>query len=54
MELTKEEMRLVITALNKYKEGWDGVNEEFVEDTKILIYKFENYLNRGEPNAKTK
>ena len=54
MDLTKKEMRLVITALNKLKEGWDGVNEEFVEDTKILIYKFENYLNRGEPNAKTK
>ena len=53
MELTKEEMRLVITALNKFKEGWDGVNEEFVEDTKILIYKFENYLNRGETNATT-
>ncbi len=54
MDLTKKEMRLVITALNKLKEGWDGVNEEFTEDTKILIYKFENYLNRGEPNAKTK
>ena len=54
MEITKKEMRLVITALNKLKEGWDGVNEEFAEDTKILIYKFENYLNRGEPNAKTK
>ena len=34
MDLTKKEMRLVITALNKLKEGWDGVNEEFVEDTK--------------------
>ena len=54
MELTKEQMRLVITALNKLKEGWEGVNEEFVEDTKTLIYKFENYLNRGETNAKTK
>ena len=54
MELTKEEMRLVITALNKLKKGWEGVNEEFVEDTKILIYKFENYLNRRETNAKTK
>ena len=53
MELTKEEMRLEITALNKFKEGWDGINEEFVEDTKILIYKFENYLNRGETNATT-
>tara|TARA_R100000995_G_scaffold22039_1_gene9354 strand:- start:6859 stop:7017 length:159 start_codon:yes stop_codon:yes gene_type:complete len=51
MDLTKAEMRLVITALNKFKEGWDGVNEEFVEDTKILIYKFENYLNRGENNG---
>ena len=37
MELTKEEMRLVITALNKLKEGWDGVNEDFAEDTNILI-----------------
>ncbi len=51
MELTKEEMRLVITALNKLKEGWDGVNEEFVEDTKVLIYKFENYLNRPVTNG---
>ena len=51
MDLTKEEMRLVITALNKYKEGWDGVNEEFAEDTKILIYKFENYLNRPVNNG---
>ena len=51
MDLTKAEMRLVITALHKFKEGWDGVNEEFVEDTKILIYKFENYLNRGENNG---
>ena len=51
MDLTKEEMRLVITALNKLKEGWDGVNEEFVEDTKILIYKFENYLNRPITNG---
>jgi len=54
MDLTKKEMRLVITALNKLKEGWDGVNEEFAEDTKILIYKFENYLNRGETNETKK
>ena len=51
MDLTKKEMRLVITALNKYKEGWDGVNEEFVENAKILIYKFENYLNRPVNNG---
>ena len=51
MEITKKEMRLVITALNKYKEGWDGVNEEFAEDTKKLIYKFENYLNRPVNNG---
>ena len=54
MDLTKKEMRLVITALNKFKEEWDCVNVELAEDTKILIYKFEKYLNRGEPNAKTK
>ena len=51
MDLTKAEMKLVITALNKLKEGWDGVNEEVVEDTKILIYKFENYLNRPVNNG---
>ena len=46
MDLTKAEMRLVITALTTFKEDWDGINEEYVENTKILIYKFENYLNR--------
>ena len=51
MDLTKKEMKLVITALNNLKENWDGVNEEFVEDTKILIYKFENYLNRPVNNG---
>ena len=51
MDLTKAEMRLVITALHKFKEGWDGVNEEIAEDTKILIYKFENYLNRPVTNG---
>ena len=35
MELTKKEMRLSITALNKLKEGWDGVNEGLL---KIWIY----------------
>ena len=48
MDLTKKEMRLVITALNKLKEGWDGVNEEFVKDLNLLIAKFETYLKGGE------
>ena len=48
MELTKEEMRLSITALNKLREGWDGVNEEFVKDLDLLITKFETYLKGGE------
>ena len=47
MELTKEQMRLVITGLNKLREGWEGVNEKFVEDTKILIYKFETYYKEN-------
>ncbi len=50
MELTKKEMRLSITALNKLKEGWDGVNEEFVKDLDLLIIKFETYLKGGETN----
>ena len=50
MELTKEEMRLSITALNKLKKGWDGVNEEFVKDLDLLIIKFETYLKGGETN----
>jgi len=51
MDLTKAEMRLVITALNRLKKEWDCVNVEFAEDTKILIYKFENYLNRPVNNG---
>ena len=51
MDLTKKEMRLVITALNKFKEEWDCINVELAEDTKILIYKFENYLNRPVTNG---
>ena len=51
MELTKEQMRLSITALNKLREGWDGVNEEFVKDLDLLIIKFETYLKGGETNA---
>ena len=47
MELTKEEMKLVITSLESFKQSWDGVNEEYVEDSKILIDKFETYLNGG-------
>ena len=50
MELTKKEMKLSITALNKLKEGWDGVNEEFVKDLDLLIIKFETYLKGGETN----
>ena len=41
MELSKEEMRLSIIALNKLREGWEGVNEEFVKDLDLLIAKFE-------------
>ena len=48
MELTKEEMRLSITALNEFREGWDGINEKFVKDLDLLIAKFETYLNGGE------
>ena len=48
MELTKKEMRLSITALNKLREGWDGVNKEIVKDLDLLIIKFETYLNGGE------
>ena len=51
MDLTKEEMKLVITTLYKFKEEWDCVNVEFAEDAKILIYKFENYLNRPVNNG---
>ena len=51
MELTKKEMILSITALTKLKESWEGINEEFVEDLKILIYKFDNYLNRPVNNG---
>ena len=47
MELTKEEMKLVITSLKSFKQNWDGVNKEYVEDSKILINKFETYLNGG-------
>ena len=47
MELTKKQMRLVITSLESFKQSWDGVNEEYVEDSKILIDKFETYLNGG-------
>ena len=50
MELSKEEMRLSIIALNKLREGWEGVNEEFVKDLDLLIAKFETYLNGGEKN----
>ena len=28
MELTKKQMRLVITSLESFKQSWDGVNEE--------------------------
>jgi hypothetical protein len=48
MELIKEEIRLVITALTKFKEESDCVNIALAQDTKVLIYKFENYLNQGE------
>ena len=48
MDLTKKEMRLVITALNKFKEESDCVNVALAQDIKVLIYKFENYLNGGE------
>jgi hypothetical protein len=48
MELIKEEIRLVITALTKFKEESDCVNVALAQDTKVLIYKFENYLNQGE------
>ena len=48
MELIKEEIRLVITALSKFKEESDCVNVALAQDTKVLIYKFENYLNQGE------
>ena len=51
MELTKKEMKLSIIALNKLKEGWDGVNEEFVKDLDLLITKFKTYLNGGENNG---
>ena len=47
MELTKKQMKLVITSLKSFKEDWEGVNEEFVKDSKILINKFETYLNGG-------
>ena len=51
MDLTEKEMRLVITALDRFKKEWDCVNVELAEDTKILIYKFENYLNRPVNNG---
>ena len=51
MELIKEEMRLVITALNKLKEESDCVNVALAQDIKVLIYKFENYLNRPVNNG---
>ena len=44
-------MRLVITALSKFKEESDCVNVALAQDTKILIYKFENYLKGGENNG---
>ena len=52
MELSKEEMKLVITSLESFKQSWDGVNEEYVEDSKILIDKFETYLNGGKTKWK--
>ena len=48
MELTKKQMKLVITSLKSFKENWDGINEEFVKESKILINEFETYLNGGE------
>jgi|TARA_E500000318_G_C3521568_1_gene196617 hypothetical protein len=48
MELTKKEMILVITALTKLKDGWEGINEEFVKNLKMLIHKFDTYLDDGE------
>ena len=45
MELTKEEMKLVIEALIAYK---DDDNEEYNEDLDLLITKFQTYLNGGE------
>ena len=51
MDLTKKEMILVITALTKLKDDWEGINEEFVKNLKMLIHKFDTYLNRGENNG---
>ena len=48
MELTKKQMKLVITSLKSFKENWDGINEEFVKESKILINEFETYLNGGQ------
>ena len=48
MELTKEQMKLIISSLKSFKENWDGVNKDFVKDSKFLINKFETYLNGGE------
>ncbi len=53
MELTKEEMKQVISSMEFDRDVQEGMDdtEESVKNLNLLIAKFENYLNRPVNNG---